>query len=514
MKKQHYSIWVVLLPSVICVSLATGIFIGTSVYSGRFSVSDLHREGNKFKQVLRSLKEHYVDEIDLEKFTEKAILSGVDMLDPHSMYQSKEETDWSNKQLKGSFEGIGIEFDIFRDTLYVRRVISCGPSEKADLRAGDQLILVDGEPFTPKGLTHKQASERLRGITGTKVILSVRRGSNLHEISVTRSAVPLPSVGAKYMLSEQVGYVLLLRFGSHSHKELIEAIQKLSEEGTKQLVLDLRGNVGGYVRAAVRIAEEFLSPGTVIVSTRGRKRPEQMYKAKERGQYEQMPLIVLIDQQTASASEIVVSALQDNRRAVIVGSRSYGKALVQESFSLPNDSELKLTTSRYYTPEGRCIQKPYVLELKKSSQHVIERDSLSEDEVGGILPDVVVEEDTLPSWLQQLHQSGALQAYARYYYVQQAAAFSALQDLEDIKSLLQQTPLQRATLAKLCDSCTLPKETAEQNKVLTQELQAQLAYMQWGLLGHTQLMASEDLVLQTALQQWDKAQALVQKSKK
>ena len=509
--KKNYNIWVVSLPFVICTSLAIGILIGASAYSRKLSLGDPQKEGEKFKQILRLLEKYYVDTVDLEKFTEKAIQEGLSTLDPHSVYRSKEEADWSNKQLEGSFEGIGIEFDIFEDTMYVRRTIQGGPSEEAGLKAGDQLIFVDKKSFTPKGLNEKHISEKLRGTTGTKVLLKVRRGSTLHEISVTRGPVPLPAVGTRYMISKEVGYVLLLRFSAKSHRELTEAMDELRKEGMKQLILDLRGNGGGYMQSAVEIADEFLVSGKMIVRTRGRTQPERTYEAKKYSLYEQMPLIILIDHRTASASEIVVGALQDNRRAVIVGSRSYGKALVQEALSLLDGSEIRLTTARYYTPKGRSIQKPYELVSPTDSlQQAVKEEVLSKQK-GGILPDVLVEEDTMPTWLQKFYQSGALQAYARHYYVEQTKAISTLQSPEELRHLLQKRPIERDKISKLCKSCILLRENVEQKKILTQHLEEQLAYMRWGILGPKKLLAPKDLVLQAALQQWKKARTLVKK---
>lgn len=397
----------------------------------------------KFGRLLRLIDGYYVDTTNIDALTEKAIVKVLSELDPHSTYISKEEVEKMNEPLKGNFEGIGISFNIYKDTLMVNSTISGGPSEKVGLRSGDRIIEVDGENIAGTGLKNSDVFRLLRGDKGTEVNLKVlRRGvRDLLDFTIIRDKIPIFSVDASYMLDESTGYIKLNKFAATSLDEFLEAMKKLKNSGIKNLILDLRGNTGGYLKTAIQISNQFLKKGSLVVYTEGINDIKREYKAPSQGTFEKGNLVILINEMSASASEIVSGAIQDWDRGVIIGRRSFGKGLVQKPFFLTDGSMIRLTTAHYYTPSGRCIQKSYKNGLKEYREDYIHRmengemfsaDSIKFDESqkfktlingrtvfggGGIMPDIFIPMDTSShyKYINKLRRKSVIYNYVLDY---------------------------------------------------------------------------------------------------
>lgn len=317
----------------------------------------------KFATLLYYIENAYVDTVNAEKLTEKAIIALLEDLDPHSVYLSKEELQEANEPLNGSFDGVGIQFNIFHDTILVVEPIQGGPSEKLGIRAGDKIVTIEGETVAGIGIKNNDVLKKLRGPKGTKVNVGIERSGNKELIaySITRDKIPIYSLDAAYIVSPGIGYIKISRFAKTTMEELRTAIGELKNEGMKDLILDLQGNGGGFLNTAVEMCDEFLSGDKLLVYTEGTHFRREDHKANPtvQGTFEKGRLVVLIDESSASASEILSGAIQDWDRGLIVGRRSFGKGLVQRPVSLPDGSAVRLTVQKYYTPSGRCIQKPY-----------------------------------------------------------------------------------------------------------------------------------------------------------
>lgn len=375
----------------------------------------------KVARFIQYLSNDYVDTINTSKIVEKAIVDMLGQLDPHSFYISREDVQAANEPLEGNFEGVGVEFNILHDTLIVVNPVPAGPSERAGIIAGDRIISVDGKVIAGIGLKNSDVFKLLRGPKGTKVVVTVlRRGlANNLEFTITRDKIPILSLDASYMLAPKIGYVKLNRFALTSEEEFVSALLELQKEGMKDLVLDLRGNGGGYLNAAVAMADHFFEKNNLLVFTEGRNNPRTDYVSSPGGLFTKGKVIVLIDEGSASASEILAGAIQDWDRGIVIGRRSFGKGLVQNQMPLPDGSMIRLTVARYHTPSGRVIQRPYNngevenyykdLYARYSNGEVYHRDSivfpdslkyftLHKKRVvyggGGIMPDLFVPIDT------------------------------------------------------------------------------------------------------------------------
>ncbi len=315
----------------------------------------------KFNTLLSIVNYAYVDTVNNEVMVEDAIEAVLKELDPHSVYIPKKELRRMNEPLEGKFEGIGIQFNILNDTITVVSPISGGPSEKLGIQSGDKIVVIEGEVVAGIKITNSGVADRLRGKKGTIVNVEIKRSGEkeLIEFDIERDKIPIFSVDASYMATPSVGYIKVNRFARNTTQEFDEALVKLKKQGLQDLILDLRGNGGGYLNTAFTLADEFLDDNKMIVYTEGKRQPKEEYKATSRGNFQQGNLVVLIDEGSASASEIVSGAIQDWDRGLIIGRRSFGKGLVQKPFSLPDSSAVRLTTAKYYTPTGRSIQKPY-----------------------------------------------------------------------------------------------------------------------------------------------------------
>ncbi len=314
-----------------------------------------------------AISNFYVDTLSEDRLIEEGIKGMLESLDPHSTYTNAKETKELEEPLQGEFSGIGIQFNMKQDTLYVIQTTVGGPSEKVGIMAGDRIITVNDTTIAGVKMKNSDIMKRLRGKKGSKVTVQVKRGNNPELITfrITRDKIPLYSIDATYMIDEKTGYVLISRFGAKTYDEMVEAIKKLEKQGMKQVIIDLGNNGGGYLNAAIDMCNEFLQRGQLIVYTQGDKNPRKEAKANGLGDYKDLKMVVIVDQLSASASEIFAGAMQDWDRAVVVGRRSYGKGLVQSPFKFDDGSMMRLTVARYYTPSGRCIQKPYTKGDKK-----------------------------------------------------------------------------------------------------------------------------------------------------
>lgn len=422
----------------ICVLIAFGL-IATNLFAQR-TIDGEHKL--KFDDVLNLIESKYVEHPDYMALVDEAIVGMVKELDPHSEYMTAEEYRRMSEPLTGNFEGIGVQFNITKDTITVVSPISGGPSEKLGIRSGDKIVIIEDTVVAGVGITNRDVIDKLRGDKGTKVRIKIfrRRVKELIDYTIVRDKIPIFSLDASYMLTEDIGYVKLNRFSQSTMKEFYEALDELEPQGMQHLVLDLRGNSGGYLNTAIQLSDEFLADRELVVYTEGVSNPKRESFATKRGRFEKGKLVVLIDEGSASASEIVAGAIQDHDRGLIVGRRSFGKGLVQRPFKLRDGSTLKLTTARYYTPAGRCIQRPYEGgndEYRKENQRrqangeFFSLDSVEFDEEekfltdnkrtvyggGGILPDVFVPLDTSENsdFLRELLSNGLFYQYINEY---------------------------------------------------------------------------------------------------
>ncbi|OFY57610.1 MAG: peptidase S41 [Bacteroidetes bacterium RBG_13_46_8] len=337
------------------------VLVVSAMFSYPLSAQVLYEQAFKFGKVLEWIDNYYVDTINQEELVETAITQLLKELDPHSSYLSKEEVEEMNEPLQGNFEGIGISFNILDDTIFVISPISGGPSEKVGILSGDRIVMVDGKNVAGIGINNEKVYELLRGKKGTHVTVTVQRRkvNDLLDFNITRDKIPIFSIDASYKVNENTGYIKINRFSLTTVDEFKKSISTLKKDNISNLILDLTNNGGGYLEIATELADQFLAEGELIVYTQGVNNPKKEYLATKEGEFEKGKLVVLIDEGSASASEIVSGAIQDWDRGIIVGRRSFGKGLVQRRGPLPDQSELRLTIARYYTPTGRLIQKPY-----------------------------------------------------------------------------------------------------------------------------------------------------------
>ena len=433
-----------MMPLLMALCIVVGILIG-NFYANHFSgnrLNIINSGSNRLSNLLHIIDDQYVDKVNIDSLVDNAIPLILSELDPHSVYINAQDAQAATDDLKGSFTGIGVEFNIRQDTIHVQNVIKNGPAERAGLLAGDKIVRVDGKPFVGKIVTNQEAQRRLKGPKDTKVKVGVMRygSKKVKEFVITRGDIPQKSIGATYMLDNETGYVRIKNFGETTYPELLIALAQLSEQGFKNLVIDLRDNTGGYLTSAIQIANEFLPKNRLIVYTQGRKSPKQEYRSDGHGSYQKIPLVVLINEGSASSSEIFAGAMQDNDRATIIGRRSFGKGLVQQQIGFPDGSIIRLTIARYYTPSGRCIQKPYTAgDDKDYEQDLLTRyqhgEFFSQDSIkhsgpayytsngrvvyggGGITPDIFIPEDTLnvTSYYKEASLSGLILQFAFTY---------------------------------------------------------------------------------------------------
>lgn len=433
------------IPLVIAASIVVGAAIGT-FYTRNFSqgrLNILNTSSNKIGDLLHIVEDKYVDTVQVADLIEEAMPQILSELDPHSMYIPAKELEDTNAELKGSFSGIGVQFTIQSDTVHINSVIKGGPSEKVGLMAGDRIVTVDDSLFVGKIVTNEETMRRLKGPKGTQVKLGISRQGEkgmLH-FTIVRGDIPIKSVDAAYMITDEFGYVRINKFGETTYPELLIALASFNQQDCRGVIVDLRGNTGGYMAAAIQMVNEFLPKNRLIVYTEGRRSPREDYYSNGRGNMQGMPIIVLVDEISASASEIFAGAIQDNDRGTIIGRRTFGKGLVQQPIEFRDGSAIRLTVARYYTPAGRCIQKPYNkgkdkeydMDLINRYEHgeFFSQDSIRQDESsifytsngrpvyggGGIMPDIFVPQDTsdYTSYYKMAAMRGLLQKFAFDY---------------------------------------------------------------------------------------------------
>lgn len=453
------------MPLIMAVCVIIGIMIG-SFYANHFSgnrLNIINSGSNRLSNLLHLIDDQYVDKVNIDSLVDVAIPQILADLDPHSVYISAKDAQAVADDLKGSFSGVGIELTIRKDTIHVQNVVKNGPAQRAGILAGDKIVSVDGKPFVGKIVTNEEAMRRLKGPKDTKVKLGVMRYGQkaVKYFTVTRGDIPQKSITATYMLDKNTGYIKVKSFGETTYPEMLIALAKLSQEGFTNLVIDLRDNTGGYMNSAIQMANEFLPKDKLIVYTIGRKSPRQDFPSDGHGSYQKIPLVVLINEGSASASEIFAGAMQDNDRATIIGRRSFGKGLVQQQLSFPDGSMIRLTIARYYTPSGRCIQKPFTAgDNKDYEEDLLTRyqhgEFFSQDSIkhhgpayhtsigrtvyggGGITPDIFVAEDTLgmTSYYKQAAMSGLILQYAFTYTDNNRPKLNTYKDMMSLSKYL------------------------------------------------------------------------------
>ena len=448
----------------------------------KVDVNSIDSDWSKLMLVLESVDKNYVDEIDHKKVIEDIIPNVMKELDPHSVYLPPEELKEAEESLSGGFEGIGIQFNVPNDTVVVNSVITGGPSERAGLRVGDRVIKVDDRNIAGVKMEQDTMISLMRGPKGTKVVISVLRyGSDeLIPFTITRDKIPVHSVDVAYMINDTTGYIKLSKFARTTYAEFVQACDKLKDSGMKRLVFDLRDNTGGYLDQAMMLANEFMEAGEMIVYMQGKARPRTDLRADGRGRNKDLPIAVLINSTSASASEIFAGAVQDNDRGTIYGVRSFGKGLVQEPVYFSDGSGIRLTVARYYTPSGRCIQKPYSEDYEMeiyeryASGEMFSADSIKLDELekfktvggrtvyggGGIVPDVFVPVDTIAvtDFYVDCNRKGLQIKYANEVLDGHAGQISACRTMEGFDKFIDGMDIERGFLQFAAKNESVPKE--------------------------------------------------------
>lgn len=475
---KQYKIYLPLLLSVV---LAGGLYLGYRIGANAASGDETAfylpvQKGGKLDHILQFIEQDYVDTVNSSQLENNAIKGMLEKLDPHSQYITADEFHEMNDPLLGSFEGIGVSFRIEKDTITVINPVKGGPSEKVGIMAGDRIVFIDDSLVAGVKVTNRDAMRKLKGKKGTTVKVGIhRRGvEGLTNYTITRDVIPTYSLDAAYMVDGKTGYIRLNKFAATTYEEFLDAATRLREEGMEQIILDLRGNTGGYLKAATDLTDEFLAQGKLIVYTQGKNRPKSFSFANRSGLLESEEVVVLIDEGSASASEIVAGAIQDNDRGTIIGRRSFGKGLVQEQLSMRDGSALRLTVARYYTPTGRSIQKPYDGDFEKyhheSYDRYVNGEMMSADSIhltdtvkfltpkgkvvyggGGIMPDIYVPLDSDSSlfYYNRLANSGLIFQYAFDFADSKRVELARFKDVDSFKKQFIMTDQQLQELYKM-----------------------------------------------------------------
>ena len=483
------------IPIVAALGVVVGIIIGT-FFANRFSgnrLNIINTSSNKLNDLLHIIDDQYVDTVDIPNIVEQAMPKLLEELDPHSTYISAKEAKTVNDDLKGSFSGIGVQFTIRTDTVRITNIIKGGPSEKVGPIAGDKIISINGEPYVGKIVTNEETMHRLKGENGTKVKLGILRDTSAKPLyfTIVRGNIPIKSIDATYMINKELGYIKIKSFGETTYAELLSSLAELETEGFRGLVIDLRGNGGGYLNAAIQMINEFLPKNRLIVYTQGRRVKKEEYYSNGQGSYEDIPLIVLTDEFSASAAEIFSGAIQDNDRGVIIGRRTFGKGLVQQPIDFTDGSMLRLTVARYYTPSGRCIQKPYVkghsrdeydMDLITRYEHgeFFNEDSIHQSGEqyftrigrvvyggGGIMPDFFVAEDTtkITAYYAEVNSKGLIAQFCFEYADGNRKAMSKMETADEIIHYLRKQMIMDKFI-RFCDSKGVKRRN---NMILTSQ---------------------------------------------
>ena len=452
------------VPLLLSISMIVGILIGTffTSHSSTGKLSIINTRSNKLNYLLQLIDNNYVDTVDMSSLVEDAMPQILAELDPHSSYIPAKDAEEAAEGLKGSFSGIGVSFTMEKDTVNVMSVISGGPAQKVGIMAGDRILKADTVSLV--GMDSEQVMKHLKGPKGTHVRLAVKRHGTKEQVffDVVRGDIPNESVVAAYMIDKNIGYVKVKKFGEQTYAEMLVALARLNIDGMKNLIVDLRGNTGGYMHIAIQMVNEFLPANRLVVYTEGRKSPREEFKSDGRGSFKHLPIVVLMDEASASASEIFAGAIQDNDRGTIIGRRSFGKGLVQQPMEFRDGSVVRLTVARYYTPSGRCIQKPYQhgkgedyeneLLARYERGEFFYQDSIHQEGEeyhtligrtvyggGGIVPDIFVPEDTtaITSYYKQALFSGLLRQFCFSYTDSKREVLSKYETVDEMLRYLK-----------------------------------------------------------------------------
>ena len=528
-----------LIPFLMAICLVAGILIGT-FYTNHFSGNKLgiiNTSSNKLNALLHIIDEQYVDTVNMFNLVEEAMPQILAELDPHSSYIPTKDLEAVNSDLKGSFSGIGVQFTIQDDTIHINSVIPGGPSEKVGLLAGDRIVEVDDSSFVGKIVTNEEAMRRLKGEKGSKVKLGIYRPGekDILHFTIVRGDIPVKSIDAAYMVNDKFGYVKVNKFGETTYPELLVALAKLAQANCKGMIIDLRGNTGGYMAAAIQMVNEFLPNNKLIVYTEGRKSPRENYTSNGTGSSQTMPLIVLMDEGSASASEIFAGAIQDNDRGTIIGRRSFGKGLVQQPIEFSDGSAIRLTIARYYTPSGRCIQKPYEkgndaeyeMDIITRYEHgeFFSADSIKQNikEIyhtglgrtvyggGGIMPDIFVPQDTtgMTSYYRMAATRGLIVRYTLDYTDKNRSKLQEYDTPEKMEAYLKKQNLLEK-FAEYAESKGLKRRNIlmyKSKKLFEESLYGNVIYNMLGMEAYIAYSNQTDKTVQKALEVLEKGES-------
>ncbi|MFT3701091.1 MAG: S41 family peptidase [Agriterribacter sp.] len=526
MSNNKFRLW---LPLIFSVVMILGMFLGYKMKEKMPANANFFSTEKKstVQEVLDLITTRYVDSVKTDTLANSAIEEMLTHLDPHSIFIPASDLQQVNEDLAGKFEGIGIEFNIFSDTINVLSVLKGGPSEQAGLQVGDKFLKIGDTVVTGKNIDGDKVRQFLRGENKSKINVLVQRGSEKKQYTITRGTIPLFSLDAAYMIAPATGYIKLNKFSATTYEEFMEGMQKLKEQGVQKLLLDLRGNGGGVLQEAVEIADEFLNDNKLIVYTQGGHSKKQEFRAKREGIFEKGKLVVLVDEGSASASEVLTGALQDWDRAEVVGRRTFGKGLVQEQYDLYDGSALRLTIARYYTPLGRSIQKPYDHGIKSYNDELLDRyhngglmNADSNRKVsgqpyhtpdgklvyggGGITPDVFVAIDTsgTSTKITHLYYKNTLSNFVYRYYVKHISQFKLYNTPADFEKAFDVTNdvWDDFTSFAAADSISLNNISATDKSYLTQRLKSLFARQQWRNEGFYEVNNSQDPMVKKALE--------------
>jgi len=525
---KKIKVWI---PVLFAMVMIVGMLIGYRLYENTNTKGFFKtRKLNRVQEVVDLVSMKYVDAVDTDSLGEEAIQGVLSHLDPHSYFIPAVDREEMNEDLKGNFEGIGIEFQIIDDTVNATYILPNGPSDKAGLKIGDKFIRVNDSVVAGNGINSERIKKFLRGPGASNVNITLLRDNKIMQFPITRGTIPLPALDASYMLDKETGYIRINKFSRTTYGEFLQAMEKLQQQGLQRLVLDLRGNGGGIVDQAVDIADEFLDNDKLIVYTEGRKSPRREYRAQKPGLFEKGKLILLVDEGTASASEILTGALQDWDRATIMGRRTFGKGLVQEPFQLTDGSELRLTIARYYTPIGRSIQKPYNKGRDIYNEEVIERyhngEVLHGDTTvnhtgpvfktkggrivyggGGIAPDIFVGLDTnnTSKSITSLYINGTLNSFIYTYYMGHISNFHQFKDPADFAASFHDEEKVWNNLIEYAakDTINIRTISPHDKSILQSRIKSLFARLIWRTEGYFVISNSNDPVIKKAMEEMD-----------
>jgi carboxyl-terminal processing protease len=527
MTNKKLQVW---LPMIFSLVMIAGMFFGFNLHKQTGSTNSFFasHKANSVEEALELIKSKYVDAVHMDTLEEGAIQQMISGLDPHSVYIPASDLKEVNEDIQGKFEGIGVEFNIFYDTVHVLYVNPDGPGDKAGLKVADRIVKVNNESIVGKSITSDMVRKKIRGERGSQVTLTILRNNSPINITITRGTIPVPSLDAAYMIDKTTGYIKLNKFSETTYEEFMDAMNDLQKQGLKKLVLDLRNNGGGLMNEAIEIADEFIDGNKLIVYTEGLNAKRREFNAKRNGVFESGTLVVLVDELTASASEILSGALQDWDRATIVGRRTFGKGLVQEQYELSDGSAIRLTVARYYTPVGRSIQRPYDKGKKVYMDELWERYSngqlLSADSNkiengkvyqtlgnekhkvyggGGIMPDIFVPIDTnnLQRSVTQLYLENTFSNFIYEYYTHHAAEFNQYRSASDFA---QRYPYIDGAWSQLVnyaqkDSIYLKNIPMKDQAAIKEKMKAYLARYKWRNEGLYEVLNMHDPAVEKAI---------------